>query len=280
MKMFSAIVFLLSAALVRSQCALEEIQPFVHLTHDNTVVLRGPVTGASVDKVVTHLMESDSDNLYLYLDTPGGSVIDGERLIQTIHALERTGKQVTVVASMALSMGFDILQYSGTRLITKGAILMQHQMASRVSGNVMSMNELMTFTNYIYNSTCEHQAHRLGMTVEQFKIRVNDEWWMYGKQGLENNAADDEALVLCTSELIKDTVSETFYTWFGPVTLVFSKCPLVERPLSIKWGEGDGGCCSEVDPENQTQDVSKIYDLVNEYQGEKTLVHYTQLVKA
>jgi ATP-dependent protease ClpP protease subunit len=242
----------------------------IHLTHDNCVVLRGPVTGGSIDRAVTSLTKAEGDELYLFIHSPGGSVIAGERLIQTIHALERTSKHVHGIADLALSMGFDILQNCNTRYVTGGSILMQHQMSSGVQGNVKSMNEMMGFTNYIYNTTCQYQADRIGISLEQFQERVNDEWWLYDRQSIEMNAADKSALVLCTPELVDDTEEFILYTWFGPVTLVYSRCPLVTQPVEIRfeWSDND---MAEQCANTLTDDV--IHNMSLDYMKTITLVH-------
>lgn len=260
-----------SALTLNNSTIVNDDAELIHLHGANSVILRGPVTSASIDRVISDISKLVEDDIYLYIHSPGGSVIDGERLVQTIQALERTGKKIHGVTDLALSMGFDIFQTCTTRYITKGGILMQHQMSSRVGGNIRSMREMMNWHDYLYNVTCQYQADRIGMTLNDFQDRVNDEWWLYDRQAIEQNVADKSALVLCSTDLIEDTEEIVLYTWFGPVTIVYSKCPLITHPLDIRFGSAEESF-------NYDSDMSKlsdrdVYDMSIDYMKSITLVH-------
>jgi len=155
--------------------------------------------------------------------------------------------------------------------VTNGSILMQHQMSSRVDGNIRSMREMMDWHDYLYNATCQYQADRIGMTLDDFQDRINDEWWLYDTQAIDYNVADKCALVLCDPELIDETEEIIYHTWFGPVTIVYSKCPLITQPLEIRFGTDSQSFDSDCD---QTKLCDKdVYDMAMDYMKTLTLVH-------
>ena len=72
------------------------------------------------------------------------------------------------------------------------------------------------------------------MDHEEFEKRVESDWWLYGKDAIEFNAADKLVNVYCVNDLydIKDNIEHD--TFFGIVNIKFSRCPLVQYPLEIE----------------------------------------------
>ena len=54
----------------------------IKLTSKNNLILKGPVDEKSVSRIIYELNMMDTKkDIYLYLDTPGGEVESGQRLI-------------------------------------------------------------------------------------------------------------------------------------------------------------------------------------------------------
>ena len=63
----------------------ENKQKNIKLTTKNNLILKGPVDEKSVSRIIYELnMLDDRKNIYLYLDTPGGEVESGQRLISEV----------------------------------------------------------------------------------------------------------------------------------------------------------------------------------------------------
>lgn len=169
------------------------------------------VSAASV-KVAIELIDAANDGgaetIVIEFDTPGGSVMAGQRLAK---AIERSKAPVVcVVDGMAASMGFYLLQSCDTRVMTKRSILMAHEPAisTQVSGKEYAYEEIAEVLRKINRAMAEHIAGRLGMSVEAFMARIaNTEWWMNWDEALKVNAVDfvilniDEVLVPLRKEL-------------------------------------------------------------------------------
>ena len=203
----------------------------IKLTDSNFVTVRGEINGQLASTVITELMEVEDNTIYVYLSTPGGSIIDGMKIIQTLSALERSGKTIVCLADVALSMGFVILQYCPERIIMQSSVVMQHQSSLQVHGPLNNINSYMSIIHSIGDDIDEHQANRLELKVDDFRNKVNNDWWLFGSNILKNKVADRLAWITCDFDT---TVTETkIYTFFGPVTLYFSKCPLASEPLKV-----------------------------------------------
>ena len=215
-------------------CVNNKQPELVKLTEDNFVVLRGPINGQSSSKFITDLLDKKSKDLYVYLNTGGGSITGGMQIIQTMKALELAGTTINCITNVGLSMGFVITQYCQNRLVIASSILMQHQASFSTEGPVNNVNSYVEFIHSMVNEIDTHQADRMNMSVVNFKEKVRDDWWLIGSEAVKHGAADKLVYVLCDfkNQLIKEKID----TFFGEVTVTYSKCPLAKDPQKIEFG--------------------------------------------
>jgi len=187
--------------------------PLVTLTPGNTASIVGEVNGDSVIKAFADISKSDpSKVLYLYLDTPGGSVFAGKALVDY---LSTTKRNIHCIANVAISMGFHILE-SGckVRLVTPQAILMAHEMATQIDGKTSELEFQAKLTRKLEDLFDTASANRLGLSLKSYQSRLTPEWWLMGDlEVLKANAADTTVTVNCSIELEKS-----------------GKCPLIPNP--------------------------------------------------
>lgn len=207
------------------------------LEESNMVSFRGPVTDESVDRVLAELMAKSRNlkagtPLYLVLDTPGGSVLAGMRLVDSIKALPN---KVTTVTLFAASMGFNIAQALDERLITPTGTLMSHRasvggMSGQVNGElevrVRNVKRAVDFLDFV-------ASKRMGISIEEYRALVLNELWVFGFDSVERKVADSVVLVACGESLSgKKTLKVA--TLFGKATVEFSACPLIRAPLDVR----------------------------------------------
>jgi ATP-dependent Clp protease protease subunit len=141
------------------------------LTETNFVSIVGEVNEASISDVMIGISKSDpSKPLYLYLDTPGGEVFAGKKLVDYLHSTDRN---IVCIASMAISMGFVTLQSCKTRLITRDGILMTHQIASQVKGSLHDIENqvsLLRKLELLYDTMI---SRRMELTLEAYQAKLN-----------------------------------------------------------------------------------------------------------
>lgn len=209
------------------------------LTPNNHVTLSGPVNDTSVAEVQIALGKLAVTNptgsiVYLVLDTPGGSVIAGNQLADFAKALPVKIKPICVFCA---SMGYHLFQSFDERLVQSSSILMSHRVSlSGVEGQIPG--ELISRVNFYAAMSQEMDkavAKRVGLTPEAYMGLIYDELWLTGAKAVATNHADRIADIYCSSELLKGTKNETVNTFFGPVEVTMSKCPLITGILSFKF---------------------------------------------
>ncbi len=205
------------------------------LTADNHVALEGDVNRDSVSKWIQALYEraeKDSE-LFVYIDSGGGSVDDGLHLIEQMHHL-RTMLNVKLrcIARRAYSMAFGIFELGcDERLITENSVLMQHQATYGIGGSHHMVRSRLALYQKQIEKFDAQQAEKLQMSVEAFSERINNEWWLHGDECIDANAADAFVTVGCDPDLAQDIVEDTTRIQFGPFVFTKrvrkSRCPLI-----------------------------------------------------
>ncbi len=248
----------------------DQRQELVRLTEDNFVVLRGTINGQTTSKFITDLLDKKTKDLYIYLNTGGGSISGGMQIIQTLKALELSGTTVNCITNVGLSMGFVITQYCQNRLVIASSILMQHQASFSAEGPVNNVNSYIDFIHSMVNEIDIHQASRLNMTLESFNEKVRDDWWLIGSEAVRQGVADKLVYVLC--DFKNQFVKEKLDTIFGEITLTYSKCPIAKDPQKIEFGR----YIDDADKEKVLNDI--LLDKVIDKHRRKNHHHDTNII--
>lgn len=209
--------------------------PMIELKDGNFISVRGPMNGISTSRWIDEAMRIEDDEIFVYISSPGGSVVAGHNFIDALEALQQSGKKITCIGDVSISMAFVLLQYCPVRQLRSSSVLMQHQMSLGLQDSIEHVESYLSFVNSMKNTLNSHQAERMNLTQSDFESRIRSDWWMHGFDGLNNNAGDNVVHVLCHPSLANKRVTEIFYTWFGPVQVIFSGCPLARDPLEIKF---------------------------------------------
>jgi ATP-dependent Clp protease protease subunit len=221
----------------------DETQPFnrpqrklIELNENNTIVLKGPINSAMLSNLIHNSGNIKSEDVVIYLSSPGGSVLSGNHFIEFIRALEHKGNKISCIADTAMSMAFVILQSCPTRYVLDSSIIMQHQMSLGLKGPLEHIKSRLEMINDLDEQLDRMQAKRLGLTVDEFRKKTVSDWWLYGPSIILNNAADEIVNVYCSDHLLGDRNTEkvVLTTFFGNFELIYSKCPLAREPLEIK----------------------------------------------
>lgn len=203
----------------------------VELTKENTLVLRGPVTDDSMSKLSLKLFTMPTKNVYLFLDSPGGSVFAAAQFMDSMKA---SGKNITCISSFAASAAFAIMQRCNNRLILPSGVMMQHQASWGMRRSSARQQESMMkfFTEYTKMFSAGDYA-RIGITKEEYEAKVAHDWWLNSEDAVKENVVDGITTVSCSPKLAQETFKQTVYTFFGPVKITWSRCPLSTFPVKI-----------------------------------------------
>lgn len=207
----------------------------IELTSNNLVSLRGPINAFSASKFIHDTSNMQSNVINIVINSPGGSISDGNVIIEQIKSLDKSNVKVNCICDFAASMAFIITQACPNRYGMSSSVLMQHQMALSIGGEINRVNSYLTYIDSLKNSLDNMQSSRIGMKLKLFQDKVKDEWWVYGKDNVNKNILDEIIVLKCSNTLnrYKDSVKIT--TFFGEVILTYVGCPLVREPSQIVW---------------------------------------------
>ena len=194
------------------------------LNSTNHVVVRGSIDSDLASSFIYKLNTLANKNVFVYLDTPGGSVESGNKMLMEIQKYN-----LSCVADRAYSMGFVLLQGCKNRYIRPYSRIMQHQISYGVQNEKGKIDNYAKFIDQIEDDLVEMQSEKIGMEKDRFRLKTMNEWWMMGKYAIENNCADEIVDVFCDSKLVKQNETHDF----GFYQLTYSKCPLISDPIEI-----------------------------------------------
>ena len=110
---------------------------YSRLLKDRIIILSGEINDSLASIVVSELLYLDSlnhDDIYLYINSPGGSVTSGLAIYDTMNFIKSDVR--TIVVGMAASMGAFLLSSGakGKRCALKNAEVMIHQVLGGTQG--------------------------------------------------------------------------------------------------------------------------------------------------
>lgn len=233
------------------------------LESKNTLILRTAVSEASVNKLQNELLEmsmnlSKNTPIYLVLDTPGGDVFAGLNLIDNLRAIPQ---KIYTVTLFAASMGFQIVQNSDVRYITNQGTLMSHRaklggLGGQLDGELESRYAMIKRKVDYLDAVA---SKRMGITIKEYKSLILNEYWVHGFDSTGDKAADKVVNLRCGKSL-SGTKLETVNTFFGPVKVKFSECPIIRGPISVNYNNVDKNKLSEI-----KDVINKMLNYKNEY---------------
>jgi len=205
----------------------------VHLNNDNFVSLRGPVTSTSIAELIANLLDKHDDERYIYLNTNGGSVDAGLKLINVIKDLENNNIKISCIADTAISMGFVIFQSCTNRYVLTHSTLMQHQMSlGGLSGKLLELNSYMNHINSIEYTLNKMQSYRIHISQADFESKINNDWWLTSEESIIDNVSDEIISIKCMFPKEKEIIE--INTFFGDILLHYMKCPQVSAPVKVE----------------------------------------------
>lgn len=162
---------------------------------EQVLVLNTEVNSESVELLIAQLQKvsEDHDTIYLVLDSPGGSVFDGSRLISYMEA--SPVKINTVVYGLCASMCFQIFERGHTRYMVDRSVIMGHQASGGVRGNIKGMKNLLTFIEKEVKKLDAYIADRAKMSRKDFDDLVTTDLWLAADDAIALNLADKLAVI-------------------------------------------------------------------------------------
>ena len=180
--------FLTPYILEERQLNVTQMDIFSRLLYDRILYFTGEVNRETCDTMNAELLYLDSldgRDISLSINSPGGSVVDGLSVIDTMNFINSDVS--TICMGMAASMGSVLLSNGakGKRLVLPHSRIMIHQVSSAMKGTVSDMEiefaETQRCKRDIYNILAKNTGHTFD-EIEKLCDRNN---WFIGSEAVD-----------------------------------------------------------------------------------------------
>jgi ATP-dependent protease ClpP protease subunit len=202
----------------------------LELKQENLVTLRGENNSDSVTRAMIEVAAVKGNDVVIFIDSPGGSVVDGAKFIDFLKASK---KHTTCVVGFAASMAFVITQACDERVTTDTGVLMNHQAAYGLQGQTNRIDSFQRFIKALLLKMDTMQSKRIGISVNDFRSKIADDWWLFGFESKAANVVDKVTDVTCAAELFNKRVNVDVQVFVFTIKLIYSGCPILPAPLGV-----------------------------------------------
>lgn len=160
---------------------------------NRVIYLNGEVSGEATLSVITQLRylaaKSDMD-IYLYINSPGGSVSDGLAIYDVMN--EISCDVVTVATGMAASMASFLLAAGtpGKRYASPSTEIMIHQPLGGVQGQATDISLVAEHIQKIKMKLAEIMAEKCKKAVKTVVKDMERDYWMSAGEAMEYGFVD------------------------------------------------------------------------------------------
>ena len=166
---------------------------YSRLLKDRIILLTGEINDDVAAIIVSELLYLDSintDEIWLYINSPGGSITSGLAIYDTILFIN--SKVNTVCIGMAMSMGaFLLASTTGKRYALPHSEIMIHQPYGGMQGVVTDIDiqtkRLLKTKRQMNELLAKHTGH----TLEKIEYDTERDYYMSSGEALEYNLIDE-----------------------------------------------------------------------------------------
>ncbi|AXI58543.1 TPA: ATP-dependent Clp protease proteolytic subunit [Streptococcus pyogenes] len=170
---------------------------YSRLLKDRIIMLTGPVEDNMANSVIAQLLfldaQDNTKDIYLYVNTPGGSVSAGLAIVDTMNFIKANVQ--TIVMGMAASMG-TVIASSGTkgkRFMLPNAEYMIHQPMGGTGGGTQQTDMAIAAEHLLKT---RHRLEKIlaqnaGKTIKQIHKDAERDYWMSAEETLAYGFIDE-----------------------------------------------------------------------------------------
>lgn len=173
---------------------------FSRLMYDRIIYFTGVVNDETCDTAIAQLLylsSVDERDINMYINSPGGSVVDGLGLVDTMNYIPCDIS--TTCIGMAASMGSVLLSNGtkGKRFVLPHSRVMIHQVSSSQSGTLADLEIEIEQTRRCKNDVYKILADNTGRSFEEMEKLCDRNNWFIGQEAVDLGIVDK---VLTTSK--------------------------------------------------------------------------------
>ena len=164
------------------------------LLRERIIWLGSEVRDENANAICAQMMllaaEDPNKDIFLYINSPGGSITAGMAIYDTMQYIEPD--VATVAVGMAASMGQFLLSSGakGKRYATPHARIMMHQPSSGIGGTATDVRIHAELIMHMKKVLAELIAEQTGKTVEQVHADSDRDSWFTAQEALEYGFVD------------------------------------------------------------------------------------------
>jgi ATP-dependent Clp protease protease subunit len=185
MQIFKYLLFLTTLLFSTSQTIILEKNKYV------------PLIGSIDEDITNEFIRKASEianitkDLMIYINSPGGSVTEGEKIINQIEFYKKNEYKVNCIALNAFSMAFYVFQSCDTRYITNISKLMSHKMILSMFGvQLQNLLNYLDMVKKIDDRLTNMVCNKINMPVSEYNAKQYNDWWIYGDDIITYRLAD------------------------------------------------------------------------------------------
>ena len=131
------------------------------------------------------------DGIEIEINTPGGSVFEGQRIFNALREMSARGVEITAtVNGLAASMGSVILMAGDKRRMTAGSRVMIHEASTIAAGDARALKQQADLLESISAEIAGIYAERSGMDEDDIRKMMMAETWMTADEAKANGFVD------------------------------------------------------------------------------------------
>ena len=212
--------------------ATEKVDDVITFSGNDFFAINTEYNDSLGDRFIEKVLTLEGNKLYVYFDSPGGSILPMMRMIETMR-VEKHIKFICV-ARMAASAAFMTFQHCHERYLLPDGILMSHNAAGSFQGELPRVRTMLDVIEGLLDPVERRVARRLKLSFRDYKEAINNNMWLNSLTAGKMNAIDDIITgVSCTKETVETSVksTETVRTLFGQATVEVTKtaCPILNK---------------------------------------------------
>ena len=160
---------------------------------DRVIMLMTPVNNISMTSVISQLLYLNAKDIkkpiHLYISSPGGSVLDGYGIIDTMNLIEAPVYTYTI--GLAASMGALIFLNGVKRYMLPHSELMLHQPLGGVSGQASDIEITANRIIKMKKDINEMIATRCNLDIEKVEKFIDRDRYFNATEAIEYGLADE-----------------------------------------------------------------------------------------
>lgn len=167
---------------------------YSRLLRDRIIFLEGEITDAVANIVVSELLYLNSlsnDDIYLYINSPGGSVTAGFAIYDTINYIKNDVR--TIGIGICASMGAFLLSSGtkGKRNILPNTEVMIHQPIGGVKGQATDIEIVSNHIIRTKEKINKILSKNTGKTIKKISNDAERDYYMNAKEALDYGIIDE-----------------------------------------------------------------------------------------